>query len=177
MGREYKVLSRLWEVYKPAPRGMLFSDDISIVGAPFFARGVRAIVRDAAKAHTWTQQGCEIALANFEDADALSAAFQDVEGVFVMLPPVFDPRLGFPEAKSAIAALTQSLKRAAPPKIVCLSTIGADAEVPAKNRTAASTAILRIFKRGLEALVVKEYSRIVNGNRMADATHPSIVLR
>ena len=36
MGREYKVLSRLWEVYKPAPRGMLFSDDISIVGAPFF---------------------------------------------------------------------------------------------------------------------------------------------
>src|SRR5882724_13682093 len=92
--------------------------------------GVRAIVRDAAKAHTWTQQGCEIALANVEDADALSAAFQDVEGVFVMLPPVFDPRLGFPEAKTAIAALTQSLKRAAPPKIVCLSTIGADAEQP-----------------------------------------------
>jgi len=50
--------------------------------------------------------------------------------VFVMLPPVFDPRLGFPEAKTAIAALTQSLKRAAPPKIVCLSTIGADAEQP-----------------------------------------------
>src|SRR5229473_536058 len=36
MGREYKVLSQLWEVFKPAPRGMLFSDDISIVGAPFF---------------------------------------------------------------------------------------------------------------------------------------------
>src|SRR5713101_8386934 len=36
MGREYKVLSRLWEVFKPAPRGMLFSGDISIVGAPFF---------------------------------------------------------------------------------------------------------------------------------------------
>jgi hypothetical protein len=27
-----------------------------------------------------------------------------------------------------------------------------------------------MFKRGLEALVVKEYSRIVNGNRMADGT-------
>ena len=36
MGREYKVLSRLWEVFKPAPRGMLYSDDASIVGAPFF---------------------------------------------------------------------------------------------------------------------------------------------
>src|ERR1700741_95642 len=36
MGRGYKVLSRPWEVFKPAPRGMLFSDDVSIVGAPFF---------------------------------------------------------------------------------------------------------------------------------------------
>src|ERR1700722_17314514 len=36
MGREYRVLSRLWEVFKPAPRGMLYSDDVSIVGAPFF---------------------------------------------------------------------------------------------------------------------------------------------
>jgi aminoglycoside phosphotransferase (APT) family kinase protein len=36
MGREYRVLSRLWEVFKPAPRGMLFSDDVSIIGAPFF---------------------------------------------------------------------------------------------------------------------------------------------
>src|SRR5271156_4608963 len=36
MGREYRVLSRLWEVFKPAPRAMLYSDDVSIVGAPFF---------------------------------------------------------------------------------------------------------------------------------------------
>ncbi len=36
MGREYRVLSRLWEVFKPAPRAMLFSDDASIIGAPFF---------------------------------------------------------------------------------------------------------------------------------------------
>ncbi len=36
MGREYRVLSRLWEVFKPAPRGMIYSDDASIVGAPFF---------------------------------------------------------------------------------------------------------------------------------------------
>jgi len=73
---------------------------------------------------------CQVALANVEDADALSAAFRDTEGVFVMLPPVFDPQPGFPEAKTAIAALAESLERAAPPKIVCLSTIGADAQQP-----------------------------------------------
>src|SRR6202162_524631 len=39
-----------------------------------------------------------------------------------------------------------------------------------EKRTAARTAILRMFKWDLEALVVKEYSRIVNGNRMADRT-------
>src|SRR5882724_2852785 len=92
--------------------------------------GVRAIMRDAAKAPGWRERGCQVALANVEDADALSAALRDTEGVFVMLPPVFDPQPGFPEAKTAIAALAGSLERAAPPKIVCLSTIGADAQQP-----------------------------------------------
>ncbi len=36
MGREYRVLSRLWEEYAPAPRAMLYCDDASIIGAPFF---------------------------------------------------------------------------------------------------------------------------------------------
>jgi aminoglycoside phosphotransferase (APT) family kinase protein len=36
MGREYRVLSRLWKVFKPAPRGMLYCEDTSIIGAPFF---------------------------------------------------------------------------------------------------------------------------------------------
>jgi aminoglycoside phosphotransferase (APT) family kinase protein len=36
MAREFRVLSRIWEAFPPAPRAMLFSDDLSIVGAPFF---------------------------------------------------------------------------------------------------------------------------------------------
>jgi aminoglycoside phosphotransferase (APT) family kinase protein len=36
MKREYRVLSRLWKAFKPAPRAMLFCDDPSIIGAPFF---------------------------------------------------------------------------------------------------------------------------------------------
>src|SRR5271157_5758934 len=36
MGREYRVLSRVWKVFKPAPRGMLYCEDTSIIGAPFF---------------------------------------------------------------------------------------------------------------------------------------------
>lgn len=36
MAREYKVLSRIWNAFKPAPRAFLFCDDPSILGAPFF---------------------------------------------------------------------------------------------------------------------------------------------
>lgn len=36
MAREFRVLSRLWEGFPQAPRAILFSDDASIIGAPFF---------------------------------------------------------------------------------------------------------------------------------------------
>ena len=36
MAREYRVLSRLWEAFEQAPRAILFSEDPSIIGAPFF---------------------------------------------------------------------------------------------------------------------------------------------
>lgn len=36
MGREYGVLSRLWQVFDKAPRAYAFCDDSSVIGAPFF---------------------------------------------------------------------------------------------------------------------------------------------
>ncbi len=36
MGREYRVLGKLWKVYPPAPRPFLYCEDISILGAPFY---------------------------------------------------------------------------------------------------------------------------------------------
>jgi len=36
MAREHRVLSRLWERFPGAPRAILFSDNSTIVGAPFF---------------------------------------------------------------------------------------------------------------------------------------------
>lgn len=91
---------------------------------------VRAILRDAAKAAEWTAAGCEVALADVQDTRALELAFRDVEGVFVMLPPTFDPTPGFTEARAAIDSIKRALEQARPPKVVCLSTIGADASQP-----------------------------------------------
>lgn len=36
MAREFRVLSKLWQRFDRAPRAILFSDDASIIGAPFF---------------------------------------------------------------------------------------------------------------------------------------------
>lgn len=88
---------------------------------------VRAVVRDAAKGEAWAAKGCEVALANMEDAAAMTAAFMGAEGVFILPPPEFDPAPGFPEALSVIAAVTRALEAARPKKVVCLSTIGAQA--------------------------------------------------
>src|SRR6202789_1107018 len=92
--------------------------------------GVRAVVRDANKAGSWAKQGCEIAVADIYVTKSLETAFHDAEGVFVMLPAYFDPSPDFPESRAAISAFRSALFEANPPKIVCLSTIGAQSERP-----------------------------------------------
>jgi len=91
---------------------------------------VRAVVRDAAKGAAWKQRGCEVAVADINDAPALTAAFTGVSGVFVLLPSSFDPMPGFPEARAVITTVTTAIEAAKPPKVVCLSTIGAQATQP-----------------------------------------------
>lgn len=88
---------------------------------------VRAVVRDAKRAHVWAERGCEVVTADMADAHALSAAFADTQGVFILPPSEFDPSPGFPEARVVIDAVLAALKTALPPKVLCLSTIGAQA--------------------------------------------------
>ena len=91
---------------------------------------VRAVVRDARKGEVWDAQGCEVVLADIADRAALAAAFDGAEGVFVLIPPMFDPTPGFPEARSVSASLKSALETTRPQKVVCLSTIGAQAPQP-----------------------------------------------
>lgn len=93
-------------------------------------QAVRAVLRDPAKGGSWAERGCEVAVAHMTDPAALARAFADVEGVFVVIPPVFDPAPGFPEVRSVIAALEEAMSRARPARLVCLSTIGAQVTRP-----------------------------------------------
>jgi len=85
------------------------------------------VVRDPAKGTAWAERGCEIAHAEMEEATQLAAAFTGAEAVFILPPSEFDPEPGYPEARRVIDALVSGLAAARPNRVLCLSTIGADA--------------------------------------------------
>jgi uncharacterized protein YbjT (DUF2867 family) len=88
---------------------------------------VRAVVRDIERAAVWAERGCELVTAHMEDASSLTAAFDGAKGVFILPPSEFDPEPGFPEARAVISAVSTAISQARPDKVVCLSTIGAQA--------------------------------------------------
>ena len=87
---------------------------------------VRALVRDRAKAASWAGQGVELVDGDWNDAAAIERALKGVEGAFVMLPSVWAPSPDFKEAKGVIANYVEALTRAAPPRGVALSSMGAN---------------------------------------------------
>ncbi|MGF6149524.1 NmrA family NAD(P)-binding protein [Pseudomonas fluorescens] len=91
---------------------------------------VRVVVRDAEKGAIWAAQGCDVAVADLNDVHSLTVAFKHSHGVFVLLPPSFDPAEGFPQTREIISNLHEALLVTRPGKIVCLSTIGAQATQP-----------------------------------------------
>jgi uncharacterized protein YbjT (DUF2867 family) len=98
------------------------------VARTLLAKGekVRGIVRNPEKAAEWQKQGAELFKADYDDVDALTAAFTGVAGVFVMVPPNFAPAPGFAETKATLKVLHEALSRALPSKAVYLSSIGAE---------------------------------------------------
>jgi NAD(P)H dehydrogenase (quinone) len=90
-------------------------------------QSVRAVMRDIGKGDVWAERGCEVVKADIADATSLASAFSGAEGVFVLVPPNFDPAPSFPEARATAASLKSALEKADPGRVVYLSTIGAQA--------------------------------------------------
>jgi NAD(P)H dehydrogenase (quinone) len=93
-------------------------------------QAVRGVTRDVRKCEVWAQCGCDLAGADINDAAALRAAFRGADGVFVLVPPNFDPSPGFLDARAIAEALRSALEAVRPGRVVYLSTIGAQAIQP-----------------------------------------------
>jgi NAD(P)H dehydrogenase (quinone) len=78
------------------------------------------------EAAQWRDRGAEIAVADVDDPNALAAAFDGTDGVFLMIPPNFASAPGFPETRKTLTSYCAVLERDLPRKAVCLSSIGAE---------------------------------------------------
>jgi NAD(P)H dehydrogenase (quinone) len=116
------------------------------VASTLLAQGhkVRAVVRTVAKGEEWAAKGCEVFIANIDDATALTEAFRGAEGVFLMTPPNYDPEPGFPDTERNATAIREALETAQPEKVVYLSTVGAHiVEFNLLNNSGMTEAMLR----------------------------------
>lgn len=87
---------------------------------------VRAMVRDRLKAADWAELDVELVDGELSDGAAITRALDGVEGAFIMLPPVYTPSRDFAESKVPIAAYVKALSSAPPPRLVVLSSNGAE---------------------------------------------------
>lgn len=110
-------------------------------------REVRALVRNRSGASAWVRQGVELVDGDWNDARAIERALKGIEGAFVMLPAVWAPSPDYKEAKGMIASYVEALTHAAPPRVVALSSMGA-------NRTSGLGMItaLALLEQGLRGL-------------------------
>lgn len=108
---------------------------------------VRALVRDRTKAADWADQGVELVDGDWNDAASIQQALEGVDGAFVMLPVVWTPSPDFREARGVIANYVAALTRTPPPRVVALSSMGA-------NRTSGLGMItaLSLLEQGLRDL-------------------------
>ena len=87
---------------------------------------VRALVRNREKAAHWADRGVDLMDGDWNDAAAIEQALTGVEGAFVMLPAVWAPSPDYKEAKGVIANYVRALAAVPPPRVVALSSMGAD---------------------------------------------------
>ncbi len=130
---------------------------------------VRALARDPAKAGTWLERGVEVRQGDFNDAGAMAAALDGVKGAFLMLPPFFAPAPGFPEAKAIVDSFREALRRAPPPRVVALSSIGSQ-----QDRGLGMITATHLLEKGLRELpcptaFVRAGSLLENYTRGLDA--------
>ena len=109
---------------------------------------VRALVRNREKAANWANRGVGLVDGDWNDPAAIERALEGVEGAFVMLPSVWAPSPDYKEAKDVIANYVEALSNAAPPRVVALSSMGA-------NRTSGLGMItaLSLLEQGFRDLI------------------------
>src|ERR671931_2015247 len=99
----------------------------SVVAETLLAQGkqVRVVVRDAAKGARWLARGAQVAMADLDDADALTRAFAGTQGAYVLLPPKPDSTNPLGTNAKLVATIANAVRASGVPHVVLLSSLGA----------------------------------------------------
>ena len=87
---------------------------------------VRVVVRDASKGEAWRARGAEVAVAAFEDGDALARALSGASGAYLLLPPFAPSDTDLAARREPVVrGMIHAVRSARPAHVVMLSSIGA----------------------------------------------------
>lgn len=84
---------------------------------------VRVIVRDAPKGEEWKKRGAEVAVADLDDADALTMALRGATGAYLLLPPMMSSTNVRGDNARKIAAIAKAVEGSGVKHVVFLSSI------------------------------------------------------
>jgi len=99
----------------------------SVVAATLLERkqSVRVIVRTSEQGAAWKAKGADVAVASFEDTEALMSALKGATGGYFLVPPNYQASHYLNDRKRLIDALTGAITSSDLRHLVLLSSIGA----------------------------------------------------
>ncbi len=102
----------------------------SVVTTGLLAQGkqVKAIARNRERAVRLREQGAELAAGSLDDREFLAGTLRGAAGFFAMLPPEYPPDDFLGGQRRMADSIAAAVKEAAVPRVVMLSSLGADLE-------------------------------------------------
>ncbi len=86
---------------------------------------VRVVLRDASKGEAWKARGAEVAIAELDDAAALTRALKGATGAYFLLPPQMSSTDSRKDSALRTAAIVKAVEASGVPHVVFLSSVGA----------------------------------------------------
>jgi NAD(P)H dehydrogenase (quinone) len=138
---------------------------------------VRAVVRNAGKAEALRQLGCEIAVAEYHDASALSAALSGSSAVLALCPMNQRAADAMDHHGRIIEAIVAAIEQTKPGAVIAISDYGAHEELEGSI-----TSIFRVLERKLRAVstssttILRSAEHMQNWSRLLPGVQKSGVL-
>jgi uncharacterized protein YbjT (DUF2867 family) len=89
---------------------------------------VKVVLRDGSRSEMWRARGATVAIADLTDLDAVISAFSNAKAVYVVSPQEYGRQDLFERAAAIAEVVAKAAADASVPKIVALSSVGADRE-------------------------------------------------